>query len=208
MARRRYDRVKRAGDILVSGVALIVTSPIMLVTVALVAKDLGRPVIFKQPRPGIDGRTFTLYKFRSMRDASPTEGVESDARRLTPFGRRLRSTSLDELPSLLNVLKGDMSIVGPRPLLLSYLGRYSAQQARRHEVRPGVTGLAQVSGRNAISWDERFDLDVEYVDRRSLALDISIIARTFTTVFHREGISAEGSATMDEFWGNEQEGRE
>ncbi|MCW4385031.1 sugar transferase [Salinibacterium sp. SYSU T00001] len=206
MARKPYDVAKRTGDILVSGVALIVASPVMLVTAALVAKDLGRPVIFRQPRPGRGGKIFTLYKFRSMRDATVGEGVESDSARLTTFGRRLRSTSLDELPSLLNVFKGDMSIVGPRPLLVSYLERYSPRQARRHEVRPGVTGLAQVSGRNALGWSERLELDVEYVENRSLRLDLSIIWRTFAAVIRREGISAEGSATMDEFRGDERRG--
>ncbi|QEE60845.1 sugar transferase [Salinibacterium sp. dk2585] len=202
MARKPYDVIKRCGDILIAGVALVLASPIMAVTAALVARDLGRPVIFKQPRPGLHGQVFTLYKFRSMRDASPGQGVESDAERLSPFGRRLRSTSLDELPSLINVFKGDMSIVGPRPLLVSYLERYSPHHARRHEVRPGVTGLAQVSGRNAITWTERLDLDVEYVDRRSLALDLSIIARTVATVLRREGITSDGNATMEEFRGD------
>jgi lipopolysaccharide/colanic/teichoic acid biosynthesis glycosyltransferase len=204
MARKPYDTVKRGGDILLASFALILSSPVMLVLAVLVAKDLGKPVIFRQPRPGRDGRVFMLYKFRSMRDAEEGQGVESDAERLTPFGQRLRSTSLDELPSLVNVLKGDMSIVGPRPLLVAYLKRYSPFQARRHEVRPGITGLAQVSGRNALTWTERFALDVEYVERRSLALDVSIIIGTFTTVFRRDGISSEGSVTMEEFRGNEQ----
>lgn len=198
-----YDHVKRFGDIVFSALGLVVGSPILAITAAVVALKLGRPVIFRQQRPGRHGEAFVLYKFRSMLQAREGEGVESDGARLTQFGRRLRSTSLDELPSLLNVLKGDMSFVGPRPLLISYLDLYSPEQSRRHEVRPGVTGLAQVSGRNAIDWDDRLALDVKYVERRSFMLDLKIILRTIGIVFHREGISAEGSATMNEFRGSQ-----
>ncbi|WP_314146307.1 sugar transferase [uncultured Leifsonia sp.] len=198
---RPYDPVKRALDIVSSAVLLVLTSPVQLVVAVAVASTLGRPVLFRQPRPGRDGRVFTLVKFRTMRDADPERGLVSDADRLTPFGRALRSTSLDELPTLVNVLRGQMSMVGPRPLLVSYLERYSPQQARRHEVRPGVTGLAQVSGRNAIGWDEKLRLDVEYVDRRSLRLDAAILWRTVTTVLRRDGVSANGHVTTHEFLG-------
>ncbi|UXW87679.1 sugar transferase [Microbacterium azadirachtae] len=180
-------------------VALVVLSPVMLAVAMLVAMRLGRPVIFVQPRPGRDGRIFLLRKFRSMRDVDEASGLISDADRLTPFGRKLRSTSLDELPSLWNVLRGDMSVVGPRPLLVEYLPKYTPVQARRHEVRPGITGLAQVSGRNALSWEDKFALDVEYVDNRSLKLDARIIIATIRSVVAREGISAEGQATMTKF---------
>lgn len=201
MTRKPYDAAKRAGDIFVSALCLVIAFPVLVVTAALVAKELGRPVIFRQPRPGRDGRIFTLYKFRSMRDTASDARSETDEARLTPFGKRLRATSLDELPSLVNVLRGDMSIVGPRPLLVAYLERYSPQQARRHEVRPGVTGLAQVSGRNAVAWEERLALDVRYVEERSFRLDLSIIARTFGSVLSRTGVSAPGEATMHEFRG-------
>ena len=198
---RPYDPVKRALDIVSSAVLLVLTSPVQLVVAVAVASTLGRPGLFRQPRPGRDGRVFTLVKFRTMRDADPERGIVSDADRLTPFGRALRSTSLDELPTLVNVLRGQMSMVGPRPLLVSYLERYSPEQARRHEVRPGVTGLAQVSGRNAIGWDEKLRLDVEYVDRRSLRLDATILWRTVTTVLRRDGVSASGHVTAHEFLG-------
>ena len=198
---RPYDPVKRALDIVSSAILLVLTSPVQLVVAVAVASTLGRPVLFRQPRPGRDGRVFTLVKFRTMRDADPERGLVSDANRLTTFGRALRSTSLDELPTLVNVLRGQMSMVGPRPLLVSYLERYSPEQARRHEVRPGVTGLAQVSGRNAIGWDEKLRLDVEYVDRRSLRLDATILWRTVTTVLRRDGVSANGHVTAHEFLG-------
>ncbi|MFK3676455.1 sugar transferase [Microbacterium sp. NPDC090218] len=197
--RRPYDAVKRALDIVASAIALLLLSPVILVTAILVAVRLGRPVVFAQPRPGRDGRIFTLYKFRSMRAVDASRGWVSDADRLTPFGVRLRSTSLDELPSLWNVLRGDMSVVGPRPLLVEYLDRYTPAQARRHEVRPGITGLAQVSGRNAISWDDKFARDVRYVDRRSVGLDLRIVIATIGSVVRRDGISAEGHATMSRF---------
>ncbi|WP_223626611.1 sugar transferase [Microbacterium sp. EST19A] len=196
---RPYDLVKRALDVVASAVALVLLSPVIVATAVLVAIKLGRPVVFAQERPGRDGRIFTLYKFRSMRSIDESRGWVTDADRLTPFGRRLRSTSLDELPSLWNVLRGDMSIVGPRPLLVEYLDRYTPEQARRHEVRPGITGLAQVTGRNAISWENRFAQDVRYVDRRSVGLDLRIVARTVGSVVKREGISAEGHVTMTKF---------
>lgn len=201
-----YDFVKRAADIAVSAVSLVVLSPVFAVVALLVRVSLGPPVIFRQARPGKNGRIFTLYKFRTMRDAAPgTTGVEavaSDAERLTPFGRGLRSTSLDELPQLFNVLKGDMSFVGPRPLLPEYLDRYNEKQARRHEVRPGITGWALVNGRNALSWDERFAMDVWYVDHRSFALDARILLRTVWSVVSREGVSAPGMDTMAPFEGD------
>jgi lipopolysaccharide/colanic/teichoic acid biosynthesis glycosyltransferase len=196
---RPYDVVKRGLDIVAAAVALVVLSPIIVATAVLVAVRLGRPVVFAQERPGKDGRIFTLYKFRSMRSVDAARGWVTDADRLTPFGVRLRSTSLDELPSLWNVLRGDMSVVGPRPLLVEYLERYSPEQARRHEVRPGITGLAQVTGRNAISWESKFAQDVRYVDRRSVGLDLRIVARTIGSVVKRDGISADGHVTMTKF---------
>ena len=200
-----YDTLKRVVDLLVSAIALVVLSPVFAVVALLVRAKLGSPVIFRQPRPGRDGRIFTLYKFRSMRDATPgasaAAAVASDSERLTPFGRRLRSTSLDELPELLNVFRGEMSIVGPRPLLPEYLDRYNSEQARRHEVRPGITGWAQVNGRNAVSWDERFKMDTYYVDHRSFALDARILVMTVSAVVSREGVSASGVDTMQPFMG-------
>jgi len=200
---RVFDPVKRVVDLLVSAIALVVLSPVLAVLALLVQDKIGTPVIFSQKRPGKDGRLFTIHKFRTMRDASPEAGsvdaVASDAQRLTPFGRQLRSTSLDELPELVNVLRGEMSLVGPRPLLPEYLERYNDLQARRHEVRPGITGWAQVNGRNALSWDERFDLDVYYVDHRSFALDARILFMTVSAVLKRTGVSAPGSATMQPF---------
>lgn len=201
MARRgrAYDAVKRLLDAAAAAVALVVLSPVILATALVVRVKLGSPVLFTQPRPGRDGRIFRLYKFRSMRDVDEARGWVTDEQRLTRFGRVLRSTSLDELPSLWNVLRGDMSFVGPRPLLVEYLPRYSPEQARRHEVRPGITGLAQVSGRNAVEWEQRFALDVRYVDRRSLGLDARILLRTVRSVVVREGISADGHVTMTKF---------
>jgi lipopolysaccharide/colanic/teichoic acid biosynthesis glycosyltransferase len=168
---------------------------------ALVAVGLGRPVLFRQPRPGKDGRAFTLVKFRTMFDIDEQRGLISDADRLTAVGRLLRTTSLDELPTMWNVLRGEMSLVGPRPLLLRYLERYTPEQARRHLVRPGVTGLAQVRGRNALSWEEKFALDVWYVDNRSIKLNARICTETILAVLRRDGISAVGAATMPEFLG-------
>ena len=195
-----YDVVKRGLDVTVSAVGLVLSAPVQLVTAGIVLATDGRPVLFRQARPGKDGVVFELVKFRTMRH--PDANHVSDADRLTTVGRFLRSTSLDELPTLWNVLKGDMSLVGPRPLLVEYLPRYSPQQARRHEVRPGVTGLAQVSGRNGLSWEDKFALDVEYVDQRSLRLDISILVRTVRSVLRRQGISGQGEATMSVFVGS------
>ncbi len=197
-----YDPFKRLMDVLVSGTALLVLSPVQALVAALVRFNLGSPVLFRQERPGKDGRIFELVKFRTMLPLDPDRGLVADEDRITRFGAFLRSTSLDELPTLRNVLKGDMSLVGPRPLLVQYLERYSPEQSRRHEVRPGVTGLAQVSGRNAITWDEKFARDVEYVDQRSLALDLAIIWRTVVQVLRRHGIAAEGNVTMPEFRGS------
>lgn len=197
--RRPYDVAKRALDAAASAVGLVVLSPIILVTALVVRVNLGSPVLFTQQRPGRGGRVFRLYKFRSMRNVDESRGLVTDEQRLTPFGRILRSTSLDELPSLWNVLHGDMSVVGPRPLLVEYLPRYTPEQARRHEVRPGITGLAQVNGRNTVDWEQRFALDVRYVDSRSLALDARILIGTVRSVLVREGISAEGHATMRKF---------
>ncbi|MGK0703517.1 sugar transferase [Yokenella regensburgei] len=194
--------IKRFFDILVSALLLICLSPIIGVTYLLVRKKLGKPALFRQVRPGKDGLPFEMIKFRSMKDASDSEGnILPDEERLTEFGKKLRALSLDELPALWNVLKGDMSLVGPRPLLMSYLERYDQEQNRRHEVRPGITGWAQVNGRNAISWDEKFRLDVWYVDHQSIWLDIKILFLTVKKVVVREGISAEGHSTMPEFKG-------
>lgn len=196
-----YDIVKRGIDVVVGGLALVASAPVQAVIAILVRRELGSPVVFRQPRPGKDGKVFELAKFRTMRAPDPDRGLVTDAQRMTRLGSILRSTSLDELPTLWNVVKGDMSLVGPRPLLVQYLDRYTPEQARRHEVRPGVTGLAQVSGRNAISWSEKFAKDVEYVDRRSLRLDAQIVWRTLAQVWRRDGISAHGEATMPEFMG-------
>ena len=196
--------IKRPQDFLCALLATIVLSPVLLITAILVRVKLGSPVLFTQDRPGRNGKVFKLYKFRTM--LPPKDGVidpAQDAARLTPFGKKLRSTSLDELPELINMIKGDMAVVGPRPLLVQYLTRYNSHQARRHEVRPGFTGLAQVHGRNAISWEEKFDWDVKYVDHITFKGDVRIIIDTVKTVFKREGISAAGEATMGEFMGTE-----
>jgi lipopolysaccharide/colanic/teichoic acid biosynthesis glycosyltransferase len=204
---RPYDLLKRVIDVVGAVIVLVVSAPIQGVVAVLVARKLGRPVHFRQQRPGRDGVPFMLVKFRTMQGPDPERGMVTDAERLTPFGAALRSTSLDELPTLWNVLRGDMSLVGPRPLLMQYLPRYSPEQARRHEVRPGVTGLAQVSGRNAITWAQKFAADVDYVDRRSLRLDLQIALRTVISVFRREGISPNDSAMMPEFVSSFEPGR-
>ncbi len=198
--------IKRTFDLLASASALLVLSPVLLGVAYLVRKNLGSPVLFRQVRPGMHGRPFEMIKFRTMLDAVDAQGnVLPDEVRLTSFGRFLRSTSLDELPELWNVLKGDMSLVGPRPLLMEYLPLYTPEQARRHEVRPGVTGWAQINGRNAISWEDKFKLDVWYVDNQSLWLDLRIIFLTIKKVVVRDGISAEGEATMSRFTGTKSE---
>ncbi|MBO4374591.1 MAG: sugar transferase [Lachnospiraceae bacterium] len=194
--------VKRIFDILLSGTAIIIASPVLGVLYILVAKKLGRPVIFRQERPGYKGKIFKLYKFRTMTDERDENGeLLPDEKRLTSFGKKLRSTSLDELPEFFNILKGDMSFVGPRPLLVQYLPLYDKEQARRHDVLPGLTGWAQVNGRNAISWEEKFKYDVEYVDRISFLFDLKIILMTVKSVLKREGISQQGEATMEYFKG-------
>lgn len=203
MSRRGYEAVKRAIDIGVASVGLAVTAPVQITVAVAVRRRLGSPVLFRQPRPGRNGEVFELMKFRTMLESDPDRGLVSDADRMTGLGNFLRRTSLDELPTLVNVLRGDMSLVGPRPLLVSYLDRYTPEQARRHDVRPGVTGLAQVSGRNALSWSEKFALDVRYVEKRSLLLDLKILLLTVVKVVRSEGISAEGSPTMPEFLGSE-----
>nr|WP_041432506.1 sugar transferase [Syntrophothermus lipocalidus] len=194
---------KRVMDVLISVLGLIVFTPVIFVVALLIFMSMGRPVLFTQERPGKDGRIFRLIKFRTMTDERNAEGnLLPDEQRLTRLGRFLRSTSLDELPELFNVLKGDMSLVGPRPLLMQYLDRYTPEQARRHEVKPGITGWAQVNGRNAITWEEKFTLDVWYVDNWSLWLDLKILVLTLVKVIKREGISAPGEATMPEFLGS------
>lgn len=200
-----YEKyVKRPQDFLCALAATIGLSPVMIVTAVLVRKNLGSPVLFGQERPGKDGKIFKLYKFRTMTDERDENGeLLPDEIRLTSFGKKLRSTSLDELPELLNILKGDMAVVGPRPLLVRYLDRYTPEQARRHEVRPGLTGLAQVHGRNAASWDEKFAWDVKYVDNISFLGDWKIIFDTVRVVLKREGISSSSSATMEEFMGTQ-----
>jgi sugar transferase EpsL len=195
--------VKRTLDLLLVAAAAPLWVPVLAVLALLVGTRLGRPVLFRQVRPGLHGRPFTLMKLRTMTDARDLSGaLLPDAHRLTAFGRWLRATSLDELPELWNVLRGDMSLVGPRPLLMEYLPLYTPDQWRRHDVRPGVTGLAQVSGRNAISWDEKFRLDTRYVDHHSLMLDLKILMVTFLRVVQRHGISAAGDATMPKFVGS------
>jgi lipopolysaccharide/colanic/teichoic acid biosynthesis glycosyltransferase len=194
-----FDRMKRVADIAVGGIALVLTAPLQAGVALVVRLRLGRPVLFRQVRPGRYGIPFTLVKFRTMTVVDPGSEPVPDADRLTGVGRTLRATSLDELPTLWNVLGGDMSLVGPRPLLPEYLPLYSEEQRRRHEVRPGITGLAQVSGRNALPWPDRLALDVAYVERRSISMDMRILALTVGRVLRRDGISADGQATVTKF---------
>ena len=201
-----YEKyIKRPQDFLCSLLAIIVLSPVILVTAILVRIKLGSPILFSQDRPGKNGKIFKLYKFRTMIDLrGENDELLPDELRLPKFGKSLRSTSLDELPELFNILKGDMSVVGPRPLLVQYLDRYNDFQARRHEVRPGFTGLAQVNGRNSISWDEKFAWDVKYVDNVTFLGDWKIIFKTIGTVLRRDGISSGSSVSMEEFMGNKE----
>jgi lipopolysaccharide/colanic/teichoic acid biosynthesis glycosyltransferase len=199
--RTRTLRAKRFSDVVGAAFALVALAPVLAVVAVLVAARLGRPVLFRQPRPGLHGETFTILKFRTMLEPDPAAGLVSDSDRLTPFGSFLRSTSLDELPSLWNILRGDMSFVGPRPTLCRYLDLYTAEESRRHDVRPGLTGLAQVRGRNALPWPERLRSDVEYVDTVTLGLDLRILLRTVVVVLRREGIAAPGHVSSDVFEG-------
>jgi sugar transferase EpsL len=197
--------IKRLFDLISSAAGLIAINPLLVVLAVLVRLKLGSPILFRQQRPGLGGKAFVIYKFRTMTDQRDASGnLLPDSQRLPAFGRFLRNTSFDELPELLNVLKGDMSIVGPRPLMMKYLGRYSPEQARRHEVKPGITGWAQINGRNAISWEDKFKLDVWYVDNRTFWLDVKIILKSIWMVIAREGITQQGRATMDEFMGTPQ----
>lgn len=205
--RRRGNRFdKRLFDLAVGIPALILSLPVQALVAVAVAVKLGRPVLFKQERPGLHGKPFEMRKFRSMRPVDESRGWTDDASRMTPFGAKLRSTSLDELPALWNVVRGDMSLVGPRPLLMRYLPRYTPFQARRHEVKPGLTGLAQVSGRNAVTWERRFELDVEYVDTWTIRGDLRIIGQTIRTVLRRDGITEDGEVSMTEFMGTPEPG--
>ncbi len=195
--------MKRLTDIVLASLALVLLSPVLALVALLVRLNMGRGVLFRQTRPGVQGRPFEIIKFRTMKNALDKDGNPlPDSQRLTRLGRFLRSASLDELPELVNVLRGDMSLVGPRPLLMQYMERYSPRQARRHEVRPGLTGWAQVNGRNALTWEDRFELDVWYVDNRNFLLDMKILLMTVAKVLGREGISQPGQATMTEFLGN------
>ena len=204
MSRDQQLKLKRAIDIIGASLGLVATAPAIAITAAAVRFSMGRPVFFRQSRPGLNGVPFAIYKFRTMNNARAESGeLLPDAERLTRVGRFIRAASLDELPQLMNVLRGDMSLVGPRPLLMQYLSRYSPRQARRHEVRPGITGLAQVRGRNALTWAEKFELDVEYVERWSLLLDVQILLETVVSVATRRGISNRQHATMPEFTGEQ-----
>lgn len=198
------SRVKRAFDLVVATTAVVILSPVLAVVALLVRSRIGSPVLFRQQRPGLEGRPFEILKFRTMTNERGADGeLLPDEQRLPPFGTWLRSTSLDELPELINVIRGEMSLVGPRPLIMRYLARYNAAQARRNLARPGITGLAQVRGRNALSWEDRFAMDTEYVDEWSFWLDLRILAWTVGTVLRRDGISAEGHATAPEFMGTD-----
>jgi len=199
--------LKRVFDIVASAIGLLVLSPVLLLVWHKVKRDMGTPTLFSQVRPGLNAKPFRMFKFRSMRDAVDAQGAAlPDAQRITPLGQKLRASSLDELPGLWSVLKGDMSLVGPRPLLMEYVPLYSTTQARRMDVRPGITGWAQINGRNAISWEDKFALDVWYVDNRTFWLDIKIIWLTVAKVFKRDGISADGEATMSKFTGSKAQG--
>lgn len=204
MAALRSPLLKRTLDVLGASFALLVFGPVMLYIALRIWREMGSPVLFRQIRPGLHGKPFVMYKFRTMTEERDAEGnLLPDEKRLTRLGRLLREHSLDELPEFFNVLKGDMSLVGPRPLLMAYLDRYTPEQARRHEVKPGITGWAQVNGRNALRWEEKFQLDVWYVDNWNLLLDLKILLLTLVKVLRREGISAQGYATMPEFKGRE-----
>lgn len=196
--------IKRVFDFILSLLALVLLSPVILLVAFKIRRNLGSPVLFRQVRPGLDGKPFEMIKFRSMKDAMDSDGKPlPDHERMTPFGEKLRSTSLDELPELWNVLKGEMSLVGPRPLLMEYLPLYDIEQRRRHDVRPGVTGWAQINGRNSLSWEDKFKLDTWYVDNRTLWLDIKILFLTVKKVFIKEGISADGHVTIEKFKGTQ-----
>ena len=199
-----YEKyIKRPQDFILSVIAIIVLSPVLVLIAVLVRIKLGSPVLFKQQRPGLNGKIFNMYKFRTMTDARDENGnLLSDEVRLTKFGKALRATSLDELPEIFNILKGDMSLIGPRPLLVQYLPRYNEEQHHRHDVRPGLTGYAQAHGRNAVSWEEKFAMDVWYVNHVSMKTDIKVILDTVKTVVKREGISSDTSVTMEEFMGS------
>lgn len=204
MRKKFYDKfIKRTIDFILAFIAIIVLSPVLVIVAICVRIKLGTPVLFKQERPGKNENIFVMYKFRTMTDEKDDDGeLLPDELRLTSFGKMLRSTSLDELPELVNIIKGDMSIVGPRPLLVRYLPLYSNEQSRRHEVRPGITGLAQVNGRNSITWTEKFVYDIEYADKISLSLDLKIFFKTIRAVIIREGINSENDATMEDFNGH------
>ena len=201
----RYAPVKRALDLALTVPALIVSLPVQAAAAVAIRTTMGSPVLFRQTRPGLHGEPFDMVKFRTMHLVDEAKGRVTDEQRMTPVGSFLRSTSIDELPTLWNIVRGDMSIVGPRPLLMKYLPLYSPTQARRHEAKPGLTGLAQASGRNALAWEDRFALDVEYVDKQSLAMDLRIIAMTVGAVLRRDGIAEEGQATMTEFTGSQED---
>ena len=208
MTANSYSRMKRIIDLSVAIPAAILSLPLQAALAAAIRVKLGRPVLFKQIRPGLHGIPFELVKFRTMLPPDLAGGPADDLSRLTPFGRALRSTSLDELPTLWNIVRGDLSLVGPRPLLMQYLDLYSDEQARRHEVLPGLTGLAQVAGRNSLSWEKKLQLDVEYVDRRSPKLDFAILVATVGAVLSRRGVSAPGHTTMPQFVGNDRRGQQ
>ena len=203
MTSRANDRAKRALDVTIAVMLFVLTLPIQAATALVIRTRLGNPALFRQTRPGLHGEPFEIVKFRTMLDIDPELGRVDDASRMTPLGHWLRASSIDELPTLWNIIRGDMSLVGPRPLLVRYLDRYSPEQARRHEVRPGLTGLAQVSGRNALSWEDKFQLDVNYVDHHTFLGDLRILRGTVRSVASREGIAAVGEATMSEFFGTD-----